>query len=239
MKVLVIPDIHLKPWIFNEAENLMKKGVADRAVCLMDIADDWNMGYQIQLYEETYDRAIQFAKDFPETLWCYGNHDISYVWNRMETGYSRIAENVVSKKLTELKEEVSEKIAFLHRIDITLFSHGGLSLDFVQRIEKNRNKKLITIDEVVEAVNTASPDELWADDSPIWFRPQYEFRLAVYKKDLYTQVVGHTPVEQIYKSRDIISTDTFSTASGGTQIGPSQFAIVDTKTGCFEVDNCK
>ena len=235
MQVLVIPDIHLKPWIFNEAEELMKKGVADKAVCLMDIADDWNMGYQIQLYEETYDRAIQFARDFPETLWCYGNHDISYVWNRLETGYSRIAENVVCKKLTEFKEEASEKIAFLHKIDITLFSHGGLSLDFVQRIEKNRNKKLITIDEVVEAINTASPDELWADDSPIWFRPQYALELAVYKKDLYTQVVGHTPVEQIYKSRGIISTDTFSTTNNGTQIGPSQFAVVDTKTGCFGV----
>ena len=136
--------------------------------------------------------------------------------------------------MVQFKEEVSEKMAFLHRIDITLFSHGGLSLDFVRRIEKNRNKKLITIDEVVEAVNTASSDELWNDDSPIWFRPQYAFELNVYKEDLYIQVVGHTPVDQIYKRRGVISTDTFSTTIGGEQIGPSQFAVVDTKTGCFE-----
>lgn len=231
MQVLVIPDIHLKPWIFNEAEKLMKEGAAEKAVCLMDIADDWNMKYQIQLYEETYDRAMQFARDFPETLWCYGNHDISYVWNNVESGYSRIAENIVCKKMVQFKEEVSEKMAFIHRIDITLFMHGGLSLDFVRRIEKNRNKKLITIDEVVEAINTASPDELWSDDSPIWFRPQYAFELNVYKEDFYTQVVGHTPVEQIYKSHGIISTDTFSTTANGEQIGPSQFAVVDTKTG--------
>lgn len=43
MKVLVIPDIHLKPWIFDRAEKIIKDGKADRAVCLMDIPDDWNM----------------------------------------------------------------------------------------------------------------------------------------------------------------------------------------------------
>lgn len=40
MRVLVIPDIHLKTWIF--------------------------------------DRAIAFAVGHPDTLWCYGNHDVSY-----------------------------------------------------------------------------------------------------------------------------------------------------------------
>lgn len=234
MKVLVIPDIHLKPWIFNEAEKLMKEGAAEKAVCLMDIADDWNMGYQIQLYEEAYDRAIKFAKDFPETLWCYGNHDISYVWGLPETGYSSLASYTVTKKMVELKNAVNERLAFLHRIDITLFSHGGLSLDFVRRIEKNRNKKLITIDEVVEAVNAASQDELWNDDSPIWFRPQYMTELNVYKEDLYTQIAGHTPITHICKRYGIILTDTFSTTSGGKQMGLSQFAVVDTKTGCFE-----
>ncbi len=42
MKVLVIPDVHLKPWMFERAEEIMKKGMAERAVCLMDIPDDWN-----------------------------------------------------------------------------------------------------------------------------------------------------------------------------------------------------
>ncbi len=40
MRVLVIPDIHLKPWIFSRAAELMKENVADQAVCLMDIADE-------------------------------------------------------------------------------------------------------------------------------------------------------------------------------------------------------
>ena len=73
MKVLVIPDVHLKPWIFSQAAKLMKDGAADRAVCLMDIADDWNKEYDLISYEQTYDAAISFAREFPDTFWCYGN----------------------------------------------------------------------------------------------------------------------------------------------------------------------
>ena len=40
MRVLVIPDIHLKPWIFDRTEKILRDGKADRAVCLMDMPDD-------------------------------------------------------------------------------------------------------------------------------------------------------------------------------------------------------
>ena len=69
MKVLVIPDVHLKPNMFYKASVLMNQKIADRVVCLMDIADDWDQEYNIDLYEETYDAAIKFAKDYPESLW--------------------------------------------------------------------------------------------------------------------------------------------------------------------------
>ena len=62
MRVLVIPDIHLKPWIFDRTEKILRDGKADRAVCLMDMPDDWNMEFQIERYKETFDRAIVFAK---------------------------------------------------------------------------------------------------------------------------------------------------------------------------------
>lgn len=37
MKVLVIPDVHLKPQMFKQAAALMRQKIADRAACLMDI----------------------------------------------------------------------------------------------------------------------------------------------------------------------------------------------------------
>ena len=53
MRVLVIPDVHLKPWMFEQAAVLMREKKADRAACLMDIPDDWGKEYDIALYEQT------------------------------------------------------------------------------------------------------------------------------------------------------------------------------------------
>ena len=64
MKILVIPDVHLKPWMFDRASKMMKAGKADRAVCLMDIPDDWDREMDVALYSETYDAAIAFARSF-------------------------------------------------------------------------------------------------------------------------------------------------------------------------------
>jgi len=87
MKVLVIPDIHLKPWIFEKASDVIKNSATEKAVCLMDIPDDWDQEFNLELYIETFDAAIQFAEDYPETLWCWGNHDLSYVWGMTESGF--------------------------------------------------------------------------------------------------------------------------------------------------------
>ena len=97
MKVLVIPDVHLKPWMFRQAADFVRMGKAERAVCLMDIPDDWGREYDIELYEETYDEAIRFATEFPDTAWCYGNHDLSYFWHCPESGYSPMASETVQK----------------------------------------------------------------------------------------------------------------------------------------------
>ncbi len=47
---------------------------------------------QIDRYKETFDRAIAFAANHSDTLWCYGNHDVSYLWGKFESGYSPFAE---------------------------------------------------------------------------------------------------------------------------------------------------
>ncbi len=43
MKVLVIPDVHLKPWMFHRASELMKEIKADRAVAFPSL-DQWLSG---------------------------------------------------------------------------------------------------------------------------------------------------------------------------------------------------
>ena len=54
MKVQVIPDVHLKPWMFERAAGMMKTGTADKAVCLMDIPDEWNQQLNLDLYMQTF-----------------------------------------------------------------------------------------------------------------------------------------------------------------------------------------
>ena len=233
MRILVIPDIHLKKWIFDRAEAVLKVGKADRAVCLMDIPDDWNMEFQVEVYRETFDRAIEFAKTFPDTLWCYGNHDVSYPWGRLETGYSPYAERTVMLKLEELENSLQDpsQIAIMHRIDNVLFSHGGLTVNFLWRLNKCSLKA--DIDEVVAAVNSAHQEYLWNDESPLWLRSQYR-TVNVFRNDTFTQVVGHTPVDNIFEKDGIISTDVFSTYRDGRQIGESAFLVIDSETKEYE-----
>ena len=233
MRILVIPDIHLKTWIFDRAEAIMKSGKADRAVCLMDMPDDWGMEFQLDRYNAIFDRAISFASDHPDTLWCYGNHDVSYPWGKLETGYSPYAESTVISKLDELEHSLNDpsQMAIMHRVDNVLFSHGGLTTEYIKWFDM----KLLDadIDTVVKAVNEAPVDYLWNDESPLWLRPQNKIREA-FKSELYKQVVGHTPVKKIFERDGIISTDVFSTYSDGTQIGESAMIVIDSETGLFE-----
>lgn len=109
--------------------------------------------------------------------------------------------------------------------------HGGLTADFLRWL----NKDLLDadIEEVIAAVNDAPHDYLWNDESPLWFRPQYETR-EIFRADIYKQVVGHTPVERIFEKDGIISTDVFSTYRDGRQIGESAMMVIDSETGKYE-----
>ena len=233
MKILVIPDVHLKPWMFRRASELMKMNIADKAICLMDIADDWNQQYNLDLYIQSYDAAIRFAKEYPDTLWCYGNHDVCYPWNQRETGYSKIAPWSVCEKLRNLQESLPEmdQLAFIHRIDDVLFLHGGLPDIFVREYIKSSHYH--NVDKVIETINTFDWQQLWHDNSPIWYRPQY-YKGKMYKPRKLLQVVGHTPVKKIIREGNVISWDVFSTVGKGKAIGTQQFLLIDTKTWEFE-----
>ena len=163
MKVLVIPDVHLKPWMFERAEEIMKKKMAERAVCLMDIPDDWNQEYNLELYRDTFDAAIAFAKRYPDTLWCYGNHDLSYLWNKSESGYSPAAAYTVAKKLDELACALPERneIRYVQKIDQVLFCHGGILDYFVRNAVPEASYD--DVDEVVRSLNGLSWEYMWSD----------------------------------------------------------------------------
>ncbi len=229
MKVLVIPDVHLKPWMFDRATEIMKSGVAEKAVCLMDIPDDWGQEYNLGLYEDTFDAAIRFQKAYPDTLWCYGNHDLSYEWLQYESGFSSVAIPVVNAKLGALRRGLSDKsqMTYIHRIDDVLFLHGGLTHAFVKYYANDVDYD--DTDAVMEKINLLGRNEMWDDASPLWFRPQF-YNEKMYKESDLLQVVGHTPVMQIDRLGNVLSCDLFSTYRTGDPIGTEEFLLIDTET---------
>ena len=240
MLVLVIPDVHLKPDMFRQAEDLLgelRRLEADRppevrrkvtAVSLGDLADDWEQGRNLRLYEKTYDAAILFFRREKEALFCIGNHDISYVWGKMESGYSTAAEPLVNEKMNTLTAllEPEGRCAFIHRIDRVLFSHGGLTSAYVQRYLPGAGD----IDGVLWQINHVfGADRLWQDSSPLWARVQGR-AVSMYPRG-YLQVVGHTPMERAYHDagQGTLSLDTFSTWPSGQPFGEGRFVVVDTE----------
>lgn len=122
-----------------------EKGIADKAVCLMDLADDFGVHDDAQ-YLETYETAIAFAKEHPDTLWCYGNHDLSYIWGKQETGYHPEKRGLVCQEIKKLTNTLPKKsqLAYIHKIDKTLFMHGGLANLFVQLRVAPQNQKMFS-----------------------------------------------------------------------------------------------
>lgn len=228
-RVLVIPDVHLKPWIFDEAEKADKSSYED-IVVLGDLVDDWGKGNDIDAYEETLKRAAEFEKEHGESLWCYGNHDVSYLWDAMESGYSVQARITVIEGITKLERILEDRYKFVHRIDNVLFSHAGVTETFVLHSCGYHVKE---IEDILAKINRMGKQELWRDSSPIWARPQADF-YRMFRDDLFYQVVGHTPVEEPLDACGVLTLDLFSTYSNGDPFGNQKLYIVDTLTRKFE-----
>lgn len=231
-KVLVIPDIHLKPVMFDKAEKYLSSGEADFAIQMGDMVDDWGEEFNISLYDRTLMRAIKFQKDHPNTLWVMGNHDYGYWHPDMgvkESGHSKFQEGNTLSLLQELERQGGEQ-KIMHVVDNVIFTHAGLTETWVKR-----QKLLIEAGwgdfetaDLLRLVNFAAPAELWLEESPIWARPQVD------EYDMYPaklQVVGHTPMKTPTERWGVLSTDVFSTYRNGAPYGDQQFVIVDTQTG--------
>jgi hypothetical protein len=178
----------------------------------------------INLYEETFIATIKFLEKYPNTLYCYGNHDVSYEWEALETGYSQEARATVLRGIETIREILPKKnMAFIHRIDDVLFSHAGLTELFVTHFFPDWEGGF---DELLQQINTSGKEEMWCDVSPIWARPQ-DGQIKLYPEG-FLQVAGHTPVKKTDYFRGFLSVDNFSTHQNGTPVGDQKFVWVDT-----------
>ena len=212
MNFLIIPDTHLKLWVFDQADKVITSFRPDKVVILGDLVDDWNAPLG------SYETMME--------IWLWGNHDIAYVSDSCRdcSGHIAAAESIVTPALNALDRLVGGFKKAYH-IDNVLFSHAGICETWVRYFP---GKGSIDNDELVEWINKQPFCELWNDLSPIWYRPMDYFPL--YKGKDTLQVVGHTPVKKIGKWKNAFFTDTFSTTPNGTAIGSEDFFILDTET---------
>ena len=208
-KVLAIPDVHLKPWIFDKASALLKEGKADFAIFLGDLVDDWDQESNIELYTQAINRAIKFKEDFPNSLWCYGNHDVAYMINNWCSGNSEIYRRDIKSMLNKYECIVDPQL--VHIIDKVVFSHAGVE------------KHYTNIDSINNFYNLYSAFNYLY--SPLWSRPDPWIKYY----DI-CQVVGHSPVKEITHQGNLWLVDTFSTEQDGTPYGNQTFLVIDTES---------
>ena len=213
MKVLVIPDVHLKPFIFDYAEDLMHKNNIDTAIFIGDIVDDWGKQNNVELYEKTINRAIQFKHDYPNSKFCWGNHELGYITDIYCSGNSELHFLEIRDLLKKYEREVQPELAY--SIDNIIFSHAGFCT-YAEDAVKQTKKDGVYDGSIYDNMNSHI--------SPVWLRP--------YPGVFYDtpQVVGHTPVEKIYQKDNIWVVDTYSTSSENVKIGDGTFLIIDTVT---------
>lgn len=232
MKVLLIPDVHLKPWMFDDAEKIMKNISVDQAVCLGDLLDDWNCEHSLDLYQKTLDAAREFSHEHQDTFWCYGNHDVAYLWDVFCSGTSHDPKvrHIAKEGLLNLYME-SGHHGFVMKIDHVIFSHAGISDHFVkEHSDMSRDKKT---DAVILQINQMKPEDLWQNDSPLCLRAQEDvtgYHVKMYHPFKYFQAVGHTPVKTITQEKNLLTCDVFSTFRDHTPYGSREFCILDTET---------
>lgn len=235
MKILAVPDIHLKTEILDKAEQILSEGKADKCVFLGDYNDEWGCEEDTEKYISVYERITAFDEKHPDTLWCYGNHETCYMWERLQSGFSHKNIELIRHNLLALKCRMGDRLNFIHKIDRVLFSHAGITEQFVMKNVNIRRPD----DEIIQILNDIGNSEAgkfayWNDISPIWYRPDINY--AVFKPNKYLQVTGHTPVKNIHKEqRALLMCDTFSLYSDYRPIGDKSMAVIDTTTKEIEI----
>ena len=245
MKVLVIPDMHLKTWMFKLIREI-PENLYDKIVFLGDFVDEFNQQANRQLYQEMLEQVKSFVVGNPKVHVCLGNHDISYVYEWLESGFSFPMCSYVRKFMDQFITEPN--VSVIHKIDNVLFSHGGLSdlwidnyLDDYFQIDRNCHKLEKSVDNIVKVTNSMlaikdTAQSLWMDVAPLWLRPNDDYSIyRLHKQGELYQVMGHTPVKCTYVTKDYALVDSFSLYSDGfTPYGDRELIIIDTETKSVE-----
>lgn len=231
MRILVIPDIHLKTWIIEAAEQVIMAEHPDKVVFLGDLVDDFGCKNNKTAYIQTVDAVVAFFQKHSEAYLCLGNHEASYLWNKETNATAYHARTVAKEQCYRLAREriLQERFRIAFLFDDVIFSHAGISSAFVHAYAGDPDT--LSAERIVRKINQLGVDELWQYSSPIWYRPTFIAGWdELYGENKILQVTGHTPMETIKQENNLVCCDTFSTYPNHKPIGDQTFCLVDTET---------
>lgn len=141
MKILVIPDIHGN--YVAALQNIKDhKDEVDKVVWLGDGVDDFNEGLNGQTMIDGLNKLIEFKNNEPNKFeLLLGNHDLSYL------AQTRNGEGVsghhyeYADKYKKIFEDNIDKFNIIYKIDNILFSHAGVSQQWLQHVKYLINLK--------------------------------------------------------------------------------------------------
>ncbi len=192
MKVLAVGDIHCKTDIIDKVWQAVD--YYNRVVFVGDYADDWKASHQDSI--DTWKRLKDFQEAHPSKVRVLvGNHDYIYAnyTKSTQSGYNLLTQTLIDTPENRELREWLRTLPVTLEIDGVLYSHAG--------IDESWNGKEDT-------------NSLWADNSPIWTRPDDTDYIQV------PQVFGHTPSQTCYEVKpNVWCIDTFSTYPDGTPVG--------------------
>ena len=205
MKSVIIGDIHGRILWEKIVE---KENDADRFIFVGDYFDT-HESIRIIVQLHNFIRLIEFKNNSKaDVIMLIGNHDFHYMpfANETYSGHQRGHHHTIQSLLMEHINELS----MCHKMDKYLFSHAGVSYNWLKYwLDKNKIKiRFNDIDVLVNDLFINCPRAFkfsgWdpygdsVESSPIWIRPKslQESNYDTLRKE-FIQVVGHTQQKKI------------------------------------------
>lgn len=206
MRTLCLGDIHGRSnW--KLAVHLEKP---DRVIFIGDYFDSFDISGVEQI--NNFKEIIQYKETSPsvEVILLIGNHDHHYFPETGDTGTSGY-QNRIAPSITQVIDENRHHLQMAYQMDEFLFTHAGVSPEFMDEVFGKDGWNQDTIAEDLNELFKHKPKafefnglESSGDNicqTPIWIRPRSLMRInkdherGLKKK--YIQVVGHTQVRKL------------------------------------------
>jgi len=203
MKTIAIGDIHgLGYW-----KQILEKERPDRVVFVGDYFDSFNIPGAEQI--RNFQDIIQWKLDNPkcEVILLIGNHDFHYMPAAGNERYSGFQKNLYIE-IGDILETNKHHLRIAYRIDDLVFSHAGITPDFLLRNGWGEEDMVEFVNDLWHyrphkfrfADNGYGHSDPYGDDvfqGPLWIRPKSLMKACKDIRKTIIQVVGHTQVEVI------------------------------------------